>query len=162
MLRKHAWCRGVLVTYTASGHDLVRVMNFHKKEKRDKQNETERRRNENRDVQKMGETESVIGLSVDGVLETCVKPGALTAGFRERGKGYGLESVYFILWRLISFPLPTPFWTSVASFHSALCGCFSSNLQPGSLLWRGCCRLLAAECSGKPCNQIFCTRNHQH
>lgn len=40
---------------------------------------------------------SVIGLPVDGVLEACVKPGALTAGFKEKGKGYGLESgLYFI------------------------------------------------------------------
>lgn len=98
MLRRHACCLGVLVTYTASGHDLVRVMISHKRLKRDKQDETEKRRNENRErCKKIGETESVIGLAVDEVLETCVKPGALTDGFRERGKGYGLESVYFIL-----------------------------------------------------------------
>lgn len=43
------------------------------------------------------EIESVIGLAVDGVLEACVKPEALTAGFKENGKGYGLESgLYFI------------------------------------------------------------------
>lgn len=58
-----------------------------------------------------------MGFAVDGVLEACVKPGALTAGFRETGEGYGLESgLCFIFWRLNSYPPPpTPFWTSVAS-----------------------------------------------
>lgn len=58
-----------------------------------------------------------------GFLEACVKPEALTAGFKEQGeKGYGLESgLYFIFRRLNSHPPPpTPFWTSVASF---LLGC---------------------------------------
>lgn len=42
--------------------------------------------------QKIVEIGNIIGLAVDGVLEACVKPGALTDGFKERGKGYGLES----------------------------------------------------------------------
>lgn len=59
-----------------------------------KQKEEERRTERHK---KIGETESIIGLAVDGVLEACVKPGALTAGFKEKGKGYGLESgLYFI------------------------------------------------------------------
>lgn len=48
-------------------------------------------------LRKLGEIESVIGLAVDGVLEACVKPGALTARFKGKGEGYGLESgLYFI------------------------------------------------------------------
>ena len=55
---------------------------------------TERRETE---TGKIGEIEGVIGLAVDGGLEACVKPGALTAGFKGEGKGYGLESgLYFI------------------------------------------------------------------
>jgi len=103
---------------------------------------------------KIGEGESVIGFAVDGFLEACVKPGALTAGFKGEGSGYGLESgLYFICWRLNSFPPPpTPFWTSVASFHSAVCG-FQRWFTAG---------VVAAERSGKACNQIFCARTHQH
>lgn len=48
-------------------------------------------------MQKNGETESGIRFAVDEVLATRVKPAALTDEFRERGEGYGLESVYFIL-----------------------------------------------------------------
>lgn len=48
MLRRHACCRGVLVIYAASGHDLVRVTISHKRRKRDKQDETEKRRIESR------------------------------------------------------------------------------------------------------------------
>lgn len=41
--------------------------------------------------------ESVIGLSVDRVLEACVKPEALTARVKENGRSCGLESgLYFI------------------------------------------------------------------
>lgn len=63
-----------------------------------------------------------------GFLETWVKPGALPPGVKEgkRGKGYEMKSgLYFIFWRLIAHPPlpPTPFWTSVASFYSAVCGC---------------------------------------
>lgn len=56
-----------------------------------------RGKEEIRETYKIGETESVIGLAVDGVLEACVKPGALTARFKEKGTSYGLESgLYFI------------------------------------------------------------------
>lgn len=96
-----AWRRGVLVT------DFHVMVWLKKHRKKDKQKQ-----------EKIGEIEGVIGLAVDGVLEACVKPGALTAGFKGKGKGYGLESgLYFIFWRLNSYPPPpTPFWTSVASF----------------------------------------------
>lgn len=41
----------------------------------------------------VGEIESDTGLDVNGVLETRVKPEALTAGFKERrGRGCGLKS----------------------------------------------------------------------
>lgn len=58
---------------------------------------TGRGREEAERHKKIGEIESVIGIAVDGGLEACVKPGALTAGFKGKGKGYGLESgLYFI------------------------------------------------------------------
>lgn len=85
----------MLVTYTASGHDfsydcLIKNIHTHKSRK-------EGQIEGNKERKKIGEMRSVIGLAVDGGLEACVKPGALTAGFKERGKGYGLESgLYFI------------------------------------------------------------------
>lgn len=64
-----------------------------------------------------------MGLAVDGVLEACVKPEALTVRFKENGRSGGLESgLYFIFRRLNSCPPPippTPFLDSVASFFSA-------------------------------------------
>lgn len=78
------------------------------------------KRKKQADPKKLGKWERVIGLAVDGVLEACVKPGALTAGFKGRGEGYGLESglLLHIFWRLNSYPPPpTPLWTSGASSH---------------------------------------------
>lgn len=72
------------------------------------------KRKKQADPKKLGKWERVIGLAVDGVLEACVKPGALTAGFKGRGEGYGLESglLLHIFWRLNSYPPPpTPLWT---------------------------------------------------
>lgn len=138
--------RGALVTRTASGRGLeggswffIQLHDFKNTHTHIIHTHTGINGVENRQEKNWANRERHRACCRWGVLETCVKPGALTARFKERGKGYGLKSgLCFIFWRLISHrPPPTPFWTSVASFCSAVCGCFGSDLQPGSLLWRG-------------------------